>query len=129
LLLSFSAPHTPFVPPPAFETLIAEEDIDLPPETETLPQDSNLYGTPGAQPAQERLWGLVRQHLAETQKPYPNVHILEALVTNAAGDAVCPLCRRTKIRRVDPTPDWSEGLSPAYQCGHCGTRFGRAAAD
>ena len=90
-------------------------------------EQHNRYGAPEVSATQERLWGLVRGHLASTEKPFPNVQVLDALVINDAGETVCPLCRRTKIRRVDPTPDWSEGLRPAYVCGHCGTRFGMRA--
>ena len=69
-------------------------------------------------------WTFVHEHIADMPQPYPNVHVLDKLVTNDDGQTVCPVCERTMIKRVDPVPDWTEGLGPAYRCGHCGTRFG-----
>lgn len=90
-------------------------------------EQHNLYGSATAQAQQERLWTLVREHIAGTPKPFSNHRVLDELVTDDKGLVACPTCQRSKpttVKRVDPVPDWSAGLSPAYRCDHCGTRFG-----
>lgn len=48
LRLSFSAPHTPVVPPVPFDTLIGEAEIALPPEADSVPEGSLRWAHHGA---------------------------------------------------------------------------------
>ncbi len=90
-------------------------------------EQQNLWGKPGNREIQEHLMALIDTHITETPKPYANVRVMEELLRDDGGNVLCPLCRRAMARRVDGIPDWSEGLSAAFLCGHCGTRFGTKA--
>jgi arylsulfatase A-like enzyme len=90
-------------------------------------EQNNLYEDPVCRAVRNELIGLIQTHLKGTGKPYSNVKIMDALLTDEDGNVICPICRRNVLTRVDNrhiVPDWADSLGPAYQCNNCGMRFG-----
>ena len=90
-------------------------------------EQRNLFGLKEAEIIQEKLTRLIDDHIQGTEKPFKNVTILDELVRDDQGYVVCPTCKRRKVRNMgdpDTAPDWTEGLTESFSCGHCGTRFG-----
>lgn len=91
----------------------------------------NLINQPQVRAIQNRLSDLIMQHLAGTELPYPNVKLCPSAHFRDPSSIACPECGRTARSRqvpVDGDIAWARNLAIAYQCGHCGTRFGTFAA-
>jgi choline-sulfatase len=90
-------------------------------------EQHNVYGQEKYAAIQQKLLQAVTAHIAGTEKPFANAARLQALEKSPAGQALCATCKRTTVARVDTAtiaPDWSDAFQEAYQCHHCGARFG-----
>ena len=86
----------------------------------------NLYDNPDYTEVKDRLLKHTSSHLQDTLKPYPNVKSCPPKYFDVK-EIACPTCRRTaRTREIDLAAGiaWTQNLLKAYQCNHCGTRFG-----
>ncbi len=83
----------------------------------------NLYRSAEHRTVRDRLERLVRDHLAGTGPIQVFAKKLERIQTDPEGRVICPTCKNAMGREVRD-PRWTQGFARAYQCQHCGQRFG-----